>query len=361
MNIKEYSKTVSDYAKIKRNERTLTFMEICKYPGSKFEEVCSRILKFYFNPTNEHGLNELFISELIEILEPNSTYNLKEIKIELEEYAEKKRIDIIIEGNNYVIGIENKIRAKLYNDISIYRKKIEAYKKPLKSTFGIILTLRELSESEKTNAEKNNFNVVNYKEYFKRIKEKLTLIQNKNNYIIYLFDFIKTIENLTSRDMNKEQNNFFKENSEILEKLVSDYSQYKKAISNKQKKGIALLCEEINKKSMVNWWVFRGLVLGTELEYNGHKIGVESLFIEDDSSPFAEFKIMITSWRRKDWDYFQDKTKEKVKRGKAYKSGSKTHLDYKIIQNGTNEVIIKELQNVFGLVEEIIKEKESSL
>jgi hypothetical protein len=361
MNIKEYSKTIEDFAKIKRNERTLTFMEICKYPGSRFEEVCSRILKFYFTPTNDHGLSELLISTLVEILEPNSNYNLNEIKIELEEYAAKKRIDILIEGNSFVIGVENKINAKLYNDISIYRKKIEAYKKPLKSTFGVILTLRKLSEDERLIAVNNNFKVISYKEFFQKLKGKLSAIQDKNKYIIYLFDFIKTIENLTHHDMTKEQNNFFKEKSEIIDKLIVDYSEYKNQISKKQKERVASLYKKIKEERSGNWWVYREIDLGIQMNLNEFEIGLESWFVENESSPVAEYKIMITTWSRKNWDYFQEKVMDEIGKGKAYKSGSKTHLDFKIIDNGSDNEIIEELKNAFDFIEKIVKEKESSL
>lgn len=363
MELKEYSKTIEEFAKIKGSERTLTFMEICKYPGSRFEEVCSRILKFYFTPTNKHGLGELFISTLIEILKPNSNYNLKEIKIELEEYAAKKRIDILIEGNSFVIGIENKINAKLYNDISIYRKKIEAYKKPLNSTFGVILTLRELTKDERQIATKNNFKVISYKEYFDKVKNKLTSIERnvKNNYIIYLFDFIKTIDNLTQQEMTNEQSNFFKENSEVIDKLINDYSEYKNGINKKQTKRVSGLFEKIMIERKGNWWVYKGIDLGIHFSQNDYEIGIESWFVEDNSSPFANFKIMITTWNRKNWDYFQDKVMAKIGKGKAYKSGQKTHLNFAIIPNGSDEEIIKELKNAFDFLEAIVKEKESSL
>ena len=41
-----------------------TFMDICRYPYNRFEEVCSRILQFYLNPFAEHGLHDLWLLAL---------------------------------------------------------------------------------------------------------------------------------------------------------------------------------------------------------------------------------------------------------------------------------------------------------
>ena len=45
-----------------------TYLEICKYPRRRFEEICSRLLCFYIAPKNEHGFNDLFLSSLLELL-----------------------------------------------------------------------------------------------------------------------------------------------------------------------------------------------------------------------------------------------------------------------------------------------------
>ena len=358
--MKEYQDLLANFSEIVSPDRSLTFMEICKYPGSRFEEVCSRILRFFLSPNQVHDLDKLFISSLIELIDNSKNYNLDEISIELEEFAAKKRIDLIIEGNNFVIGIENKIFAKLYNDLGIYRNKIEAYKKPKESTHGVVLTLRELSINERLNAESNGFTVISYINLFKTVKERLKEKGLPNNrYSVFLQDFIQTIENLTLTDMDTERINFFKDNSQQIEKLLNGYGQFKKTISSKQKKRIAKLFEEIKKKTLDKWWVYKDFDLGFQMSKNDYELGLESWFIEKDSEPFFQFKIMITTWKRKNWDYFQSEISDKIKKGKVYKSGSKNHLDFQIINNGTDKEILAALEEAFNIVKEIVSKKES--
>lgn len=91
-----------------------TFMDICKYPNSRFEEVCSRILQFYFNPFAEHGLHDLWLSALWRVSRQGENlpfYN--NVECVTEEYAEDKRIDIVVKSEEFVIAIENKTTAGL--------------------------------------------------------------------------------------------------------------------------------------------------------------------------------------------------------------------------------------------------------
>ena len=48
-----YQDILYEYEELKLQGRDLTFMEICRYPGSRFEEVCSRILKYFFDPESK--------------------------------------------------------------------------------------------------------------------------------------------------------------------------------------------------------------------------------------------------------------------------------------------------------------------
>jgi hypothetical protein len=46
------------------NKSSKTFMEIARFPHS--ELACSNILAFFLNPNEEHGLDDVFLSSLLE-------------------------------------------------------------------------------------------------------------------------------------------------------------------------------------------------------------------------------------------------------------------------------------------------------
>ncbi len=79
-----YEKILQQFALFKPNNRKPTFMEICQYPGNRFEEISSRILQFYLNPHNPHGLKNLFIKSLMETL-------IDKTRLEFAEYIKKHK------------------------------------------------------------------------------------------------------------------------------------------------------------------------------------------------------------------------------------------------------------------------------
>jgi len=351
-----YQDILYKYEKLKKQGRDLTFMEICRYPGSRFEEVCSRVLRYFFDPESKHGLNTLLLEAFFETLNIKSTYDFEEIYIEIEQYAANKRIDMIIEGSDFVVGIENKIFAPLDNNLSLYRKKIKAYGKKEMSTFCVVLTLRNLSIDEKLKATSNNFKVVKYLDFFKIVKNKLTS-HTESKPIIYLNDFIKTLEKLINNNMDTNQIEFFKENSKEIEKLLQDYNQYKKSISKKQISKIAFIHSEIKKRTNAKWKIYQKFDLWIKARNEDNELGIESWFIEDSSSPIAIFRIMFVSWRRKDWDEFQDEVNKHITKGKSKRNGSKDFMIYKDIYNPNDDDILNELESAFLILNQIVNKE----
>ena len=114
MNLNIFKKVLYEaselYSKIPVKEKT--FMDVSGYPH--YENVCSNILAFYFNTIEEHNMNNLVINSLIKVLK-NNNINIEPIKENdivkvSREYTTLKgnRIDIVLENDNLVIGIENK-------------------------------------------------------------------------------------------------------------------------------------------------------------------------------------------------------------------------------------------------------------
>ena len=80
----QYEKILQQFVLFKPNNRKPTFMEVCQYPGNRFEEISSRILQFYLNPHNPHGLRNLFVKSLMETL-------IDKTRLEFAEYIKEHK------------------------------------------------------------------------------------------------------------------------------------------------------------------------------------------------------------------------------------------------------------------------------
>ncbi len=203
------------YKSIPRKEKT--FMDISGYPH--YENVCSNILAFYFNPLEEHNLNYLVINSFIKTL-INKNYDIEVInenynlKIEREYITIKgNRIDLVIQDKDFVIGIENKIDASVYNDLEDYSTTLN---KLNKNSIKVLLSLYDNSSK----LDKSEFINITYQEFFKQLKTDLLNYQDNNKWLIFLKEFIQNLENYEGEvEMEEEILNWLKENKEKLEEL----------------------------------------------------------------------------------------------------------------------------------------------
>ena len=118
--VAKFQTVVRDFSKIPKTDTEPTWLEICRYPQSRFEEICSRILAFFLNPKAEHGLNDLWLSALLDAIGKVGWRDYRhDIGVRTEEYADGKRIDITVVANDYVVAIENKITADHYNPLDV--------------------------------------------------------------------------------------------------------------------------------------------------------------------------------------------------------------------------------------------------
>ena len=68
LDINVCEKLLIRFSQFKPTDRKPTWMEICSFPQQRFEEICSRILKFFLKPDNPHGMKDLFIRSLEQCL-----------------------------------------------------------------------------------------------------------------------------------------------------------------------------------------------------------------------------------------------------------------------------------------------------
>jgi len=350
-NIKEIQKLLKIYESLPKYKYEPTYLDICKYSGRRFEEICSRILTFYFQPKNEHGLNTLLLESLFESINNSQEYIDDNVQVNIEENAEGKRLDILVINNDWIIGIENKIWANVYNPLEKYGKRIEQYDK--QKHYKIVLTLREINNKEELKyIENNGFIILLYTTFFESIKKRIgEYISNGNmKYILYFYDFLQTLENMKGDNiMNKEMDAFFAENTEKLEELLEDFQEYKNKKNQIVFNKINDLCFKINELCTdIKWWVWRNDDLG--MYKNKHDIGIETGFIENENDPIAKFMIQFTSWSNKYWIQYGEQIKKSYPNGLLRINENRTYLKVYEIDGHNEDEIISKLKECYDCI-----------
>lgn len=193
-----------------------TFLEVLKVHNK--EVPMANLLAYYFRPNEKHNLDSLFINTLLNtecynlipyhkngLLKDNGSklfneISIKNVKVKTEVRTEKdKRIDILIETDNFVICIEFKINHDFNNPLKIYKKHIDKHYSNKNKYFVILTPYSKIPlEETKTYLEnKREFKQIQLSHFIKNVTENLpkSYFSNSDEYSIYLKDFIQTIEN----------------------------------------------------------------------------------------------------------------------------------------------------------------------
>ena len=194
-----------------------TFLQISGFPH--WETVCSNILAFFFDPRKEHGLEDLFLRSLLELCAPK--FGSGQPKEDLlfdrivreEETEEGKQIDLMIIAKPFLVGIENKIHARVNNPLEVYcshlKKKAREEGIPPKNIVRILLSVREERVSGK-----HGFKPITYEKFFGQILKNLGhhVLESERRSLTFLIDFMKTITNEQKKtEIDLQLRNFLKQ------------------------------------------------------------------------------------------------------------------------------------------------------
>jgi hypothetical protein len=210
-----------------KEKKDPTFLEIIK--KSDKENVWSNILAFYFDPKKEHKLDDLLLKSFFEALDKNFELKSREsIKVHTEYPTDNgKRIDLLIEADNFVLGIENKVNHFSNNPYEDYARKIDDIANGRK-TFKVVLSKSHLHDER-------GFVNLTYDRFIKSIKLNLPQYKAKadNEYLTFLNDFLRNIENaINFKDMidNKESLEYFQKNYTQIEQLAVKFLKFKEQV-----------------------------------------------------------------------------------------------------------------------------------
>jgi hypothetical protein len=316
--LETYSELLRKFAELPKEEKEMTFLELCHYPGERFEEICSRILEFFFQPNNKHGFRDLWFKSLCKIIKIDceDVFEMKTRTEEATSSSEKekgKKIDIVLETPTLVIAIENKIGADLYNPLDIYKEHIDkGYSKLNKKC--IVLTAHRLSNEEQKKANENGFVVVLYKKLFDNVRELLgKYVSSCNpNFLSFMLDFMMTVEKRMNFMDNTELNRFFFDKKEEIESMLNSFGDWQRKLRDEQSCELNKIKDVITKKTKCLWWIYQGWDLGVHfLDKTQYKIGIESEFEPTKDDPIGEFKIYITTWNIECWKWYKDSVLKK--------------------------------------------------
>ncbi len=196
-----------------------TLFDIAGFPH--YEDVISNWYAFFLDGDNEHGLEQLFLHSLLNIIneKDQTEADLDSCKV-IREHPTKKGgfIDLVLyegmEGDKFVnpIIIENKIFAELYNDLTDYYNSVQSVDD---RKVAIALTLKPVQVPHK-----QYLNITHY-EWLDEIKSNLGehLQKAHPKYLMLLQDFIRNIEGLVKSDHMLDSVKFYYENADKLKRL----------------------------------------------------------------------------------------------------------------------------------------------
>lgn len=370
-NISNYEKLIDEFKQIPKIISQTTYLDICRYPGNRFEEISSRILAFFFQPTNEHGLNDLFLESIFEIISKENNLRIvnNQITVDTEVQTDDgKRLDILILSADFIVGIENKIYASLYNPLEKYKELINQKgaqnKIEEKKIYKVVLSVKKITDqSELKKMKENGFVKVYYSDFFEIIKKNIGkyFSQANQRYVTVMYDFIQTIENMDGK-LDDKMFRFFIENKESIDEMISQYNSVNKQVLNVQKNRISEILNKINELTGTQWWAWQGWDLGFD-SFNKNtilpRIGIESNYELSNINPLGNFKIYITTWRVKDFEPFEEILINKYPNkflDKKLNGDDRVYLHVDEIKNDDETEILKRLQLHYNVLKSIIDE-----
>ncbi len=224
-----FKELLKNYQAIRTEKTTRqpTYLEIAGKAHK--EDVVSNILAFFFDSEASHGLGRLFLDCFLASMdiqtssfkEPIGTF--REITT-----AKGKRIDLIIESDDAVLIVENKINHWLHNDLIEYAAHANRHYKN-KETFLAVLSMDVQHCSPP-------FLNVTYARFLNELSSQMELHQivAAGEYQVLLKDFFQTLKNLRSRTMiNEQMRDFFIEHRDILAELNKEKANLDQEVSNR--------------------------------------------------------------------------------------------------------------------------------
>ena len=248
-------------------------MEISGYPH--YENVCTNILKFYFDPKGDHGLRDLLLAAFLRMAGKPELEIPESVSISREYVTDQdKRIDLVIDCEAFTLGIENKIYHWEANDFEIYAQALAALAEN-KVVIKSVLCLR-VSASEPL--PKGGFVRHTYRDLWSHVRDLLGhyLPGADPKWTIYLNEFMETTNRLAGETPDeKELTSFFMQHHDVIEKLVEDRQKLLNCMAERIR-NVANSIETMadTNEHLERRWIYQTNTLASHFRILGAEIGL---------------------------------------------------------------------------------------
>ena len=218
--VENYLELLLAFRALPETKHSRTFLEVSGFPH--YENVCSNILRFYFDSSAEHGLKDLLLKAFLRLVGEGELAIPDKVLPDREYPAEdQQRIDLVINCENFTIGIENKINHWEANDFENYARVIDRLGLKKKTIKAVLC----LNKDENQEPPKGGFRRFTYGELWKQVQAMLGdyISRADPKWVTCLLDFMETTNNLAGNNMeNKKLDQFFIKNNDLLEQMVGE-------------------------------------------------------------------------------------------------------------------------------------------
>jgi hypothetical protein len=303
MSVTKFENILNEFKLIPKLERKRNFLEISGYPH--FENVSSNILKFYFHSEAEHNLKDLFLKSLFALIyekvkeTEKVTSKIDEkliiegdyyacLDVETEKVTSKRnRLDLLIETENFIIGIENKIYHSIdENPLDDYSELIESEvnKKGKNHSYKLVLSLNRIKDQK---IQDNGFINITHLELVSKVEEYLGtyIVDANSDYLLFLKNYIINIKRMSGQiKENNKMNIFIEDNIAVIKDLLKEYKnfeekEFQNAISLKNSIDEIWQIEKSSKYGLKKIWICEKYKLVYDfVTKRGHKIVIEPRF-----------------------------------------------------------------------------------
>lgn len=248
----EFRHLLEIFQTLPKTPRNLTFMQVSGYPH--YENVCSNILAFFLDPEEEHGLGDLLLQSLVTLHSKAEAFSIDPpVNITREYYTTKgKRIDLMIECDNCVIAIENKIHHSLVNDLGHYAWQVdELARQAGKAKFKFVLGLNPILHPLV-----GDFESITYRQLWAQVESDLGPKLSKSNqkWIHHLLDFIQTTKSMTPGEALQltETDQFLIKHNDILCELMFKREQLLDRLNRQISRLLEMVNEDTELRAMLS-------------------------------------------------------------------------------------------------------------
>lgn len=202
-----------------------TFLDIV---GLRYQEsISSKLLAFFLDSKAEHGLGDLCLQSLFELAGQPQSSKINTIDLVQEQHCSNQdagaagRIDLLIETDDFVVAIENKINHVMNNPFALYRDHCYA-KYPDHQKLLVILGLNPPDKLPE------HFVFVSHYDLYRHIKQQLPahLLRADHHYLTFLLDYISTFEahnpNSETGKMEQAIVDFYRNNLDLLTQIMDN-------------------------------------------------------------------------------------------------------------------------------------------